>query len=149
MLSEIKQIIQTANPLYTVIYEEKHLMNVKVDELPRNAGFAYIEEFIRGQYRQEKYRITKTMQMQIYFSRFVDMHEDAELRQAVRKQIEEEIVLPFMNVWENSHLFESVEQWNIYYPLPRWDANEISVMLEFACKTPLCPLSTISNHSQL
>ncbi|MDR0541046.1 MAG: hypothetical protein LBH19_02410, partial [Dysgonamonadaceae bacterium] len=138
MLSQIKQILESANPEYTVIYEEKHLMNVKVDELPVNARFAYIEEFLKGQYRQEKYFKTRIMQMQIYFSRFVDMHDDAIVRESLRDEIDAEIVRPFMKTYNESGFFEPVEIWNIYYPFPRWDANEVSVMLEFACKIQIC-----------
>jgi hypothetical protein len=139
MLNKITEIIKAANPSYTVIYEEKHMMNVRADELQRNAGFAYIEEFIRGRYQQERYRpASKTMQMQIYFSRFADMHADAMTREALRTQIETEIILPFMKQYEKSAYFNPVDAWNIYYPFPRWDANEVSVMLEFGCKVQVC-----------
>jgi hypothetical protein len=139
MLKRITEIIHAANPSYTVIYEEKHMMNVRADELQRNAGFAYIEEFIRGQYRQERYRpASRTMQMQIYFSRFAGLHADAMTREAIREQIESETVLPFMRQYEQSGYFAPVDAWNIYYPFPRWDANEASVMLEFGCRVPVC-----------
>lgn len=138
MLEQLKEILNTTNSSYEIIYEEKHIMNVKVDELNKEQSFVYIEEFIRGRFTQEKYRKTRTMQMQIYFSKFVEMHENALVRQALRDQIENEIVLKFMSVYEASNYFANVENWNIYYPLPRWDANEVSVMLEFDCKLNNC-----------
>ena len=138
MLNKIKDILTRANPEYKVIYEEAHMMNAKADELQRNDSFVYIEEFLRGQYLQEKYIKARVLQMQLYFCKFTDMHNDAIERQSLRDQIEAEIVLPFMDKYEKSNLFAPVERWNIYYPLPRWDANEVSVMLEFGCKTPIC-----------
>ena len=138
MLEKIKNILNQANPEYEVIYEEAHMMNIKVDELQPSDSFVYIEEFLRGQYLQEKYIKAKVLQMQLYFCKFTEMQNDADARQLLRDQIEAEIVLPFMDKYEKSNLFGAVGKWNIYYPLPRWDANEVSIMLEFECKMQIC-----------
>lgn len=138
MLEKIKEILNRANCSYKVIYEEAHMMNVKADEIGRCDSFVYIEEFIRGQYTQEAYRKTKTMQVQVYFSRFTEMQNDATEREALRQRIEDEIVEPFMEEYEKSGIFEAVTTWSIFYPLPRWDANEVSVMLQFPCKVIRC-----------
>ena len=138
MLNKIKDILNQANPEYEVIYEENHMMNIKADELQSSANFVYIEEFLRGQYLQEKYTKAKVLQMQLYFCKFTEMQNDAGVRQLLRDQIEVEIVLPFMEKYEKTNLFGAVDKWNIYYPLPRWDANEVSVMLEFGCKMQIC-----------
>lgn len=138
MLQEIQQILNAANPQYKVIYEENHMMNIKADELALNSRFVHIEEFTRGQYTSERYFETKTVQMQIYFCRFVEMEADAIVREGIRNEIESEIVEPFIRAYKESNLFASVDNWAFFYPLPRWDANEVGIMLQFPCKVSKC-----------
>lgn len=138
MLNKIREIIGKANPDYTIIYEEESMMNVYADELKREESFVYIEEFTRGRYSKNGYFPTKTMQMQIYFSKFCEHANKATEREALRELIESEIVLNFMREYESSSYFEAVENWDILYPPSRWDANEVSVMLYFGCKLQMC-----------
>lgn len=145
LLDTIKTIIELAspkdsdnNPTYTVHYEESKMMNIKVDELKVSDSFVYIEEFISGKYTQEKFFKSKSMKMQIYFCKFSEFQCDAIDRQTKRDLIEEEIIEPFMQKYKESGLFDEVQAWNIFYPFPRFDANEVSVMLEFDCKVKRC-----------
>lgn len=156
LLDTIKGIIQTANakakaaaeekdpevifPTYIVEYEESKMMNVKADQYKAGDSFVYIEEFISGRYIKEKFFKTKTMKMQIYFCKFTKMHVDAITREQLRNTIEAELVEPFMQEFEDSNSFidAKLTNWNTYYPFPRFDANEVSVMLEFECKVRRC-----------
>lgn len=136
MLDKIIQILNDANPNYKVIYEEAHMMNVKVDDLNRQDSFIYIEEFTQGQIVIERYRRIEKMRAQIYFSKFANMHGRAIRREELRSQIKAEAMYPFINAYEN--VFGSKAVWNIYYPFPRWDGNEVSVMLEFDYESEIC-----------
>ena len=156
LLDTIKELIQSANakakasaeeinpevkfPTYIVEYEESKMMNVKADNYKAGDSFVYIEEFISGRYVKEKFFKTKTMKMQIYFCKFTQFQVDASVREGLRNTIEAELVEPFMKEFEESNLFidANLTNWNVYYPFPRFDANEVSVMLEFECKTRRC-----------
>ena len=130
MIEQLKSIIESANPNYIVEFEENSMMNVKVDEYPLGAKFAYIEEYVSGRYFKEKYFNKKSIQIQIYFCQFTEMHNDAVQREIIRQQIEGEIISPFIELLNKSE-FDSVNEFRFYTPLPRFDANEISIMLSF------------------
>jgi hypothetical protein len=137
MLTELKQIIASANAAYIVEYEEASMMNIAADEIKRDQPWAYIEEFVQGNYAK-KMGNTKTTQTQVYFCRFAEMQCTAEQREAIRAQIEAEIVIPFMAKYNSSGLFSHVDVFKFFTPLPRFDANEISIMLQFDCTKRLC-----------
>lgn len=137
MLTELKQIIASANAAYTVEYEEASMMNITADKIKRDQPWAYIEEFVQGSYTK-KYGQSKTTQVQVYFCRFTEFQNTAEQREAIRAQIEGEIVLSFMEKYNASGVFSPVEVFKFFTPLPRFDANEISVMLQFDCTKRIC-----------
>ncbi|GHT33973.1 hypothetical protein FACS189434_09340 [Bacteroidia bacterium] len=138
MLEQIKELSQAANADYTVEYEESSMMNIRTDEYPSDANFVYIEEFRTGKYVFGKYgQKTRVMKMQIYFCKFTQMQNNAIQREALRDVITAEIVEPFMELYDKSE-FQAVETWGVSYPLARFDANEVSVMLEFDCIIPKC-----------
>ena len=147
MLSELKTIVETCatvtvddvvKPLYPVEYEESKMINVTVDEKALGAKFVYIEEFTSGTYDKVKFIKQKSTQVQIYFCQFCAFQNTAMDRDALREQIESEIVLPFMNAYNASGKFEIVDTFKFYTPLPRFDANEVSIMLQFDCKQNMC-----------
>lgn len=137
MINEIKNLITVCNALYSVEYEESKMMNLKADEKSLDARFAYIEEFTRGTYERKPFVPQKTTQVQIYFCRFCEFQNTAVDREAIRSEIETEIIMPFMNAYNQSGLFDWVDSWDFYTPLPRFDANEVSIMLQFNCKQTL------------
>ena len=147
MLTELKAIVETCatvtvddvvKPLYPVEYEESKMINVTVDEKALYAKFAYIEEFTSGTYDKVKFIKQKSTQVQIYFCMFCEFENTAMDRDALREQIESEIVLPFMNAYNASGRFDVVDTFKFYTPLPRFDANEVSIMLQFDCKQNMC-----------
>jgi len=147
MLAELKTIVETCatvtvnevvSPLYPVEYEENRMMNLNADEKSLDARFAYIEEFVSGAYAKGKFVKQKTTQVQIYFCRFCELQNTAMEREALRNQIESEAVLPFMEAYNNSGKFDRVDIFKFYTPLPRFDANEVSIMLQFDCKQNMC-----------
>lgn len=138
MLTNIKNLIATSNALYEVEYDESRMMNLKADQKSRDARFAYIEEFVKGSYTTENFRKKKSTTMQIYFCRFVDFETTAEIREAIRAEIETEIILPFISKMNTFNGFEAVKTFRYFTPPPRFDANEVSVMLEFDCIKLVC-----------
>ena len=144
MIQELKTLIEsiedgnTLSPLYPVEYEENKMMNLKADEKSLDARFAYIEEFVQGSYTREKFVFQKITQVQIYFCRFAEFQNSAMDRENLRNQIESEIVRPFMNAYNDSGIFDRVDNFKFYTPLPRFDANEVSIMLQFDCKQNMC-----------
>ncbi len=138
MIAQLKQIIQSSNPDYIVEFEESKMMNVKADEYPTGAKFAYIEEYVSGSYTKEKYLHKKILQIQVYFCMFTELHVDAIEREAIREQIESDIVIPFMDKYNASGVFDKVDTFKFSTPLPRFDANEVSIMLQFDCKKVKC-----------
>jgi len=140
MINEIKTLIESIEdgnllkPLYPVEYEENRMMNLKADEKTLDSAFAYIEEFTQGIYERKPFVPQKTTQVQIYFCRFADFQTSAVEREAIRSQIESEIIFPFMQKYNECGTFDRVDSWKFYTPLPRFDANEISIMLQFNCK---------------
>ena len=113
-----------------MIYEEAAMMNIRADAIPRDSGFVYVEEFKEGTYEITKYGfLFKRTRIRLYFCRFVDFQADAVERERIREQIEDEIVLPFFK--EITAADQNITEARFYNPLPRFDANEVSIMLEF------------------
>ena len=138
MIAQLKQVIEASNEDYIVEFEESRMMNVKADEYPLGAKFAYIEEYTSGSYTKEKYMRKKVLQVQVYFCMFTELHVDAIEREANREQIESHSVIPFMEIYNASGIFDKVDVFKFATPLPRFDANEVSIMLQFDCKKVKC-----------
>lgn len=117
---------------YDFIFEERRMMNVKAD----NNAFPciFFEEYRDGKY-DVKYNIKKTTRVQLYFMKLAPLHSDAVVRETLREQIENEAVQQFIKAYNDSGLFKEVYQWKFFTPPPRFDANEVSIMLQFDCVT--------------
>lgn len=138
MLTQLESIINRANPLYLIEYEELSMMNVHADEIKYSQPFAYIEEFTQGRYGKEGYFNQKTVEVQIWFCKFCQFQNTAREREAIRKQIETEMVLPFMAEYKKETGLHNPETWKFFTPPPRFDANEVSIMLQFDFKELKC-----------
>ena len=66
------------------------------------------------------------------------MHDNAIKRELMRKKIEEEAVIPFITKMNANDNFKQIERFDIATPLPRFDANEVSVRLEFDLTSTIC-----------
>jgi hypothetical protein len=145
-----------ANPDYLFEHEESRMMNVKVDEVYRHESFVYMEEVQSGAYDlpRGKWRL-KTIRVQLYFCKFIDMHAfadrgdmplsveglDTATRQEKRDLIEREIVLPFINEFDRAAEngdFVKVTRFPFRYPPVRFDSNEVSILLELEAAIPIC-----------
>jgi len=56
----------------------------------------------------------------------------------MREKIEEEAVLPFITRMNENDNFKQIERFDIGTPLPRFDANEVSIKLEFDLTSTIC-----------
>jgi len=138
MLSKLEEIINNANSSYIVEYEELSMMNVKADEIKYSQPFAYIEEFRQGEYGKTGFWRNKTTKLEIWFCRFCQFENDARVREAIRDAIESEIILPFIEEYKKHTELVQPEKWNWFTPPPRFDSNEVSIMLQFDFKELKC-----------
>lgn len=138
MIRKLITLLQAVVPSYDIIYEEARMMNIKADAISLTKGFIYIEEFRSGQYT-EKYGISKTTKVNIYFCRFTEMHNDALQREDLRERIEAEAVLPFLREWRNAFPANNAQgAAQFSCPIPRFDANEVSICLTLNITEELC-----------
>ena len=138
MINKLLDILKEAIPNYEVSFEESRMMNVAADTIERYKGFAYIEEYRQGYYSFRGFQRTRTTRLQIYFCKFVDFHDNAINRELMREKIEEEAVIPFVTKMNENDNFKQIERFDIATPLPRFDANEVSVRLEFDLTSAIC-----------
>lgn len=166
IITLIRDIVKIVNPLAVFECDQARMLNVKVDTMERfvtdsdgnrvSSDFVYVEEPTTGYY-DTPYRGYPTQRtiMQIYFCKFEPMANDAYKgdtkfsqnsptigRLELKNQIEEQMVRPFLYLLKTSELgLRHPEIFNtirILYPSPRFDANEVSVGLEFTFKQDWC-----------
>ena len=76
--------------------------------------------------------------MQIYFCKFTDLDNTASEREAIRNTIESEMILPLIDKLRISTFIDKNAEISFYNPGPRFDAHEVSVMLQFDNKKVIC-----------
>ena len=132
IIEKLKEVINAANADYEVVYDEATMFNVQADAFETNYKFAYIEEFREGEI-SGKYNLNESTKMQIAFGQITKIQLTALEREEIRDTIKQEIVMPFIEAFNSSNVFEKVNSFKTYTPLARFDANEVSVILEFNC----------------
>jgi hypothetical protein len=153
MIQEISDLLTAINPEYTFTYEESAMMNIKADSYlkykdvidpdtnevtgQKIASFVYLEEFTSGSIKREGYVNARVQKCQLYFCKFADFHCDALQRQELRELMFTEIIYAFAEKIR-LHPMLLAKDIQYYTPLPRFDANEVSVMIEFDYKVQLC-----------
>lgn len=134
MLEKIKNIIEQADADYVVEYDEGNMFNIRADGFDRGTKYAYIEEFKEGEINMQGNFESDKLRLNIYFSVIPEQELNAIGREQIREAIKAEIVKPFIKAFIDSPHFSSNKLFKYYYPLSRFDANEISVMLDFECE---------------
>lgn len=166
IITLIRDIVKMVNPLAVFECDQARMLNVKVDTMERfvtdsdgnrvSSDFVYVEEPTTGYY-DTPYRGYPTQRtiMQVYFCKFEPMANDAYKgdtkfsknsptvgRLELKSQIEEQMVRPFLYLLKTSQLVkqfpEIMSTVRVLYPSPRFDANEVSVGLEFTFKQDWC-----------
>jgi hypothetical protein len=166
IITLIRNMVKMVNPLAVFECDQARMLNVKVDTMERfvtdsggnrvSSDFVYVEEPTTGYY-DTPYRGYPTQRtiMQVYFCKFEPMANDAYKgdtkfsknsptigRLELKNQIEEQMVRPFLYLLKNSQLVkqfpEIMSTVRVLYPSPRFDANEVSVGLEFTFKQDWC-----------
>lgn len=159
-------MVKIINPLAVFECDQARMLNVKVDTMERfvtdsdgnrvSSDFVYVEEPTTGYY-DTPYRGYPTQRtiMQVYFCKFEPMANDAYKgntkfsqnsptigRLELKNQIEEQMVRPFLYLLKTSQLVkqypEIMNTVRVLYPSARFDANEVSVGLEFTFKQDWC-----------
>lgn len=166
IITLIRDIVKRVNPLAVFECDQARMLNVKVDTMERfvtdsdgnrvSSDFVYVEEPTTGYY-DTPYRGYPTQRtiMQVYFCKFEPMANDAYKgntkfsknsptvgRLELKSQIEEQMVRPFLYLLKTSQLVkqypEIMNTVRVLYPSARFDANEVSVGLEFTFKQDWC-----------
>ena len=166
IITLIRDTVKVINPLAVFECDQARMLNVKVDTMERfvtdsdgnrvSSDFVYVEEPTTGYY-DTPYRGYPTQRtiMQVYFCKFEPMANDAYKgdtkfsknsptvgRLELKSQIEEQMVRPFLYLLKTSQLVkqypEIMNTVRVLYPSARFDANEVSVGLEFTFKQDWC-----------
>lgn len=166
IITLIRDMVKMVNPLAVFECDQARMLNVKVDTMERfvtdsdgnrvSSDFVYVEEPTTGYY-DTPYRGYPTQRtiMQVYFCKFEPMANDAYKgntkfsknsptvgRLELKSQIEEQMVRPFLYLLKTSQLVkqypEIMSTVRVLYPSARFDANEVSVGLEFTFKQDWC-----------
>lgn len=166
IITIIRNMVKMINPPAVFECDQARMLNVKVDTMERfvtdsdgnrvSSDFVYVEEPTTGYY-DTPYRGYPTQRtiMQVYFCKFEPMANDAYKgnmkfsqnsptigRLELRNQIEEQMVRPFLYLLKTSQLVkqypEIMNTVRVLYPSARFDANEVSVGLEFTFKQDWC-----------
>lgn len=166
IITIIRNMVKIVNPLAVFECDQARMLNVKVDTMERfvtdsdgnrvSSDFVYVEEPTTGYY-DTPYRGYPTQRtiMQVYFCKFEPMANDAYKgdtkfsknsptvgRLELKSQIEEQMVRPFLYLLKTSQLVkqypEIMNTVRVLYPSARFDANEVSVGLEFTFKQDWC-----------
>lgn len=166
IITIIRNMVKMVNPLAVFECDQARMLNVKVDTMERfvtdsdgnrvSSDFVYVEEPTTGYY-DTPYRGYPTQRtiMQVYFCKFEPMANDAYKgdtefsknsptvgRLELKSQIEEQMVRPFLYLLKTSRLVkqypEIMNTVRVLYPSSRFDANEVSVGLEFTFKQDWC-----------
>lgn len=166
IITLIRDMVKMVNPLAVFECDQARMLNVKVDTMERfvtdsdgnrvSSDFVYVEEPTTGYY-DTPYRGYPTQRtiMQVYFCKFEPMANDAYKgdtkfsknsptigRLELKSQIEEQMVRPFLYLLKTSQLVkqypEIMSTVRVLYPSSRFDANEVSVGLEFTFKQDWC-----------
>lgn len=166
IITLIRDMVKMVNPLAVFECDQARMLNVKVDTMERfvtdsdgnrvSSDFVYVEEPTTGYY-DTPYQGHPTQRtiMQVYFCKFEPMANDAYKgdtkfsqnsptigRLELKNQIEEQMVRPFLYLLKTSQLVkqypEIMNTVRVLYPSSRFDANEVSVGLEFTFKQDWC-----------
>lgn len=166
VITIIRNMVKMINPLAVFECDQARMLNVKVDTMERfvtdsdgnrvSSDFVYVEEPTTGYYDTPSrgYPTQRTI-MQVYFCKFEPMANDAYKgntkfsknsptigRLELKNQIEEQMVRPFLYLLKTSQLVkqypEIMNTVRVLYPSARFDANEVSVGLEFTFKQDWC-----------
>lgn len=166
IITIIRDMVKTINPLAVFECDQARMLNVKVDTMERfvtdsdgnraSSDFVYVEEPTTGYYDipYRGHQKQRTL-MQIYFCKFEPMANDAYKgdtkfsqnsptvgRLELKTQIEEQMIRPFLYLLKTSELGlrhpEMLNTVRILYPSARFDANEVSVGLELTVTQEWC-----------
>ncbi len=135
LIERIRALIAQVNPDYKFEYENDFMMNVKADD--DRFPIAYLEEYTEGRYTIG-YGTKKSVMVELHFYRLVPMHCSAMVRERERNRIEEEIVRPFIEKFNDSGDFEDVSEFTIFPEPTMFDANATGLMLRFWATYRMC-----------
>ena len=135
MLERIQQLCSQIGG-YSFHFDNRAAMNVTADSSV--FPLIFFEEYREGSYQTKSF-FEKTTLVELYFCKLCQMHNEGIERERIREEIEAEAVRLFIRLFNASpNLFTPVNEWRFYTPPPRFDANEVSIMLQFYATLVQC-----------
>ena len=155
LIESIRSLLSDIVPDAVFEYDEASMMNVKADDILRSKTFVYVEEITTSRIERIGFSHFRTTPCYIYFCRFEPFQNDAYHgdtrhsqqaasqgtipRQTLRDQLEDTIVLPFIAaVGHKFRRHDTTPRYTLDYPPPRFDANEVSVLLTINLTQYIC-----------
>lgn len=141
MIDKIKQLCKTANPDYDFHYQS--LLDENYQTQLENVGnkFVFLEEQKDGYFTQG-YTLKKTTNIILYVCTMIDalQTDTATKREQIRKQMQQEFILPFIKAFANSDLNQNSQTSSIPFetPLPMFDNYAIVEILTLQVTQNIC-----------
>lgn len=158
VVNSIRNILAMTSPDALFECDEARMINVKIDTVERCNSFVYLEEPTAGYYDVplRGHQRQRTL-LRLCFCKFEPMHNDAyrgdtrwsehdprpiSKRIEIRDTIERDMVRPFIVALRASEFGrrypDLLQTIRVLYPRARFDANEVSVCLEFTFAEFVC-----------
>ena len=122
-------------PSYDFIYANANMMNVRADDA--HFPLVYCEEITAQRYDSGPYgALSKYTTFELYFMRRAPMQGEALGRDAIREQIEQEAVVPFLKAL--ALMQPNTTAISSELPPAMFDDNDVAVMLRFEWREAIC-----------
>ncbi len=130
MFEKLTTILTAANPDYRIESDTEVMQQLGNNNYANGTKYVYVEEYVEGVYSKKYYRKKET-QARLWFCRYALAASTPEERRQIRREMEEEIILPFIDAYEKQRLFGAIEDFRFDILPPRFDNNEVNIVLEF------------------
>lgn len=139
VIQEIRDLCASANSEYLFYHEHAHMMNLSLDQLGHDAKVAYLEEIKSGRFGVEPRGFTfKETRVRLSFLQFIELDATAEQKHLVLNDIETNMLLPFMRLYQAKFGRQSFPDFTYVTPPAMFDAHEVSIVVTFNHTETIC-----------
>lgn len=141
MIEQIKELCNKANKNYVFHYQSLLDENYQTNLQDVGNKFVFLEEQKDG-YFTNGYTLKKTSNIILYVCTMIDalQTDTATLREEIRKQMQEEFIIPFIKEFSSSPLNQNSQNTSIPFelPLPMFDNYAIVEILSLQVTENIC-----------
>lgn len=141
MIEQIKELCNKANKNYEFHYQSLLDANYQTNLQDVGNKFVFLEEQKDG-YFTNGYTLKKTSNIILYVCTMIDalQTDTATLREEIRKQMQEEFIIPFIKEFSSSPLNQNSQNTSIPFelPLPMFDNYAIVEILSLQVTENIC-----------